>query len=80
MSDQSDNLVRVYLRRIGTRLERMDDDMQDLKRPMTPIGEGVARPQREIAGMRSDYAGPQLRMDCMDTRIERRVELAEVRP
>ena len=80
MSDQSDNLVRVYLRRIGTRLERMDDDMQDLKRRMTPIGRGVARLHREIAGMRGDYAGPQLRMDCIDNRIERRVNLAEVRP
>lgn len=82
MSDEPDNLVLVYLRRIDARLERMDDDIQDLKRRMTAVEDGIARLHHEIAGIRGDYAGLQLRMDRFDdrlARIERRLDLAEAR-
>ena len=83
MSDQTDSLILVYLRRIDTRLERMDEDIQDLKRRMTAVEDGIARLHHEIAAIRGDYAGLQLRMDRFDdrlARIERRLDLAEARP
>ena len=75
MSDQPDNLVLVYLRRIDERLERMEADIQDMKRRITAL-------EQSQANLHADYAGVQLRMDRFDerlARIERRLDLAEVR-
>ena len=75
MSDQPDNLILVYLRRIDERLERMEADLQDVKRRLTAL-------EQSQASLHADYAGLQLRMDRFDdrlARIERRLELAEVR-
>lgn len=82
MSDQPDNLVLVYLRRIDERLERIELDMRDVKRRLTALEESQARMHHDIAAIRGDYAGLQLRMDRFDerlARIERRLDLAEVR-
>ncbi len=82
MSDQPDNLVLVYLRRIDERLERMEADLQDVKRRLTALEESQARMHQDVAGVRGDYAGLQLRMDRFDdrlARIERRLDLTEVR-
>ena len=83
MSDQPDNLVLVYLRRIDERLERIEVDMRDVKRRLTALEESQARMHQDIAAIRGDYAGLQLRMDRFDerlARIERRLDLAEARP
>lgn len=83
MSDQPDTLVLVYLRRIDARLERMEDDLKDVKRRLTALEESQARMHQDIAAIRGDYAGLPLRMDRFDdrlARIERRLDLAETRP
>lgn len=83
MSDGPENLIMVYLRRIDTRLERMELGLNDIKRRVTALEEGQARLHHDIAAIRSDYAGVQLRMDRFEerlARIERRLDLAEVRP
>ena len=76
MSDEPDNLILVYLRRIDARLERMESDLVDIKRRVTALEESQGR-------LHLDYAGVQLRMDRFEerlARIERRLDLAEVRP
>ena len=35
MCEEPENLVLVYLRRIDTKLDRLTDDVQDLKRRVT---------------------------------------------
>ena len=75
MSDAPDSLVLVLLRRMDARLERIENDLQDLKRRVTALEESQAR-------LHLDYAGVQLRMDRFDdrpARIEHRLDLAEVR-
>ena len=76
MSDAPESLVLVLLRRMDARLERIENDLQDLKRRVTALEESQAR-------LHLDYAGVQLRLDRFDDRlagIERRLDLAEVRP
>lgn len=76
MTDEPDNLVLVYLRRIDNRLERIEEDIRDLKYRMTLTEEGVAK-------LNGAYAGLQLRMDRLDNRldrIERRLDLQEAHP
>lgn len=76
MSDQPDNIVLIYLRRIDEKLDRVIGDVQDLKRRVTSLEENTAR-------LHQDYAGLQLRMDRMESRldhIERALDLHGVRP
>ena len=76
MSDQPDNLILVYLRRMDERLERIEGDIADLKRRMTAL-------EYNQASLHADYAGLQVRMDRFDerlARIERRLELQDARP
>jgi archaellum component FlaC len=67
MSEEPDNLVLRYLRRIDERLERVADDFADLKRRLTIVAESVA--------------GQNLRLDRIDRRlerVERRLELIDL--
>ena len=76
MSDTPENLVLVYLRRIDHRLERIEEDVRDLKYRMTLTEEGVAK-------LNASYAGLQQRIDRLDNRldrIERRLDLQEAHP
>ena len=76
MSDAPENLVLVYLRRIDHRLERIEEDVRDLKYRMTLTEEGVAK-------LNASYAGLQQRIDRLDNRldrIERRLDLQEAHP
>ena len=80
MTDRPEDLVLVYLRRLDEKLDRVIDDVQDLKHRMTAMEKTVAALYGEIAGIRGDYAGLQHRMDRMDARldrIERRFDLTE---
>ena len=76
MSDQPENLILIYLRRIDARLERMEEDVRDLKYRMTLVEEGMGR-------ITQSYAGLQLRMDRIENRldrIERRLDLQDAHP
>ncbi|MEX2036775.1 MAG: hypothetical protein WEA28_16465 [Xanthobacteraceae bacterium] len=66
MADEPDNLVLVYLRRIDEKLDRLSDDVRDLKVRMTALEESVV--------------GVQRRMDRLEgriDRIEKRLDLTE---
>ncbi len=66
MADQADNLVLVLLRRMDEKLDRVLDDMRDLKVRATGVEEGVAGVNRRLDRMET----------CVD-RIERRLEIAD---
>lgn len=66
MSDSPDNLVLVYLRRIDIKLDRLIDDLSDIKIRMSSVEEALA--------------GVNRRLDRSETRldrIERRIDLVE---
>jgi predicted nucleic acid-binding Zn-ribbon protein len=65
MVDVPDNLVLQFLRRLDEKVDRITDDMQDLKHRMTAI-------EIQIAGQSARMDRIELRLD----RIERRLELA----
>ena len=69
MSEQPENLVLVYLRRLDEKSDRLAFDMQDLKIRMTATEEAVV--------------GVNRRLDRIETRLdrlERRLDLAETSP
>ncbi|MDF2601546.1 MAG: hypothetical protein K0Q54_4369, partial [Methylobacterium brachiatum] len=51
MVDQPDNLLLVYLRRIDEKVDRLADDVRELKTRMTAVEEHVARVDLSIAGV-----------------------------
>ncbi len=66
MADAPDNVVLVYLRRIDEKVDRVIDDVRDLKVRVTNLEEG--------------QAGIHRRLDRIETpldRIERRLDLVE---
>lgn len=64
MADDPDNMVLRYLRRIDEKLDRLSDDVGDLKRRMTSVEEAIAGQSRRFD-----------RIEDRLTRIERRVDL-----
>jgi hypothetical protein len=72
MSGEPDNLVLLYLRRIDAKVDRVIDDIQDVKHRVTSL-------EGPMASVRTDMAAMSLRIDRIDTRldrIERRLDLA----
>jgi predicted nucleic acid-binding Zn-ribbon protein len=66
MVDEPDNIVLMYLRRMDEKLDRLLDDVRDLKVRMTAVEEGVAGVNRRLDRL-------EVRVD----RIERRLELTD---
>ena len=66
MVDEPDNLVLQMLRRIDTKLDRVIDDVHDLKVRMAAVEEGLAGVHRRMD-----------RLEVRVERIERRLDLAE---
>ncbi|UZE47225.1 hypothetical protein [Rhodopseudomonas sp. P2A-2r] len=66
MAEEPDNLVLVYLRRLDEKMDRVLDDMRDLKIRVTGLEEGLAGVNRRLDRM-------EIRID----RIERRLEIAD---
>ncbi len=67
MADEPDNLVLVYLRRLDEKVDRLIDDVQDLKVRMTHVEEGLAGVNRRLD-----------RLEVRVERIERRLDLVVV--
>jgi septal ring factor EnvC (AmiA/AmiB activator) len=75
MTDNVENMMLVFLRRIDERLDRMEGDLGDIKLRMTASEEHLASMMMSLAGVNS-------RMDKIDARlvrIERRLELTEAK-
>ena len=66
MVDEPDNLVLLLLRRLDEKIDRVLDDMRDLKVRVTGLEEGLAGVNRRLDRM-------EVRID----RIERRLEIAD---
>lgn len=67
MATEPDNLVLVYLRRLDEKMDRVIDDVHDLKVRMTSLEEAVAGINRRMDRF-------EVRLD----RIERRLDLSEM--
>jgi predicted nucleic acid-binding Zn-ribbon protein len=75
MSDEPDNIVLRYLRRIDERLDRVDTSLQNLIVRVGSVKE-------QVAGLRKDFVRLEVRVDQMDDcmkRMERRLDLTDVR-
>ncbi len=68
MTDEPDNIVLVTLRRMDGKLDRIIEDIQNLKVRMTSVEEGLVGVNRRVDRI-------EQRLD----RIERRLDLTEVR-
>jgi outer membrane murein-binding lipoprotein Lpp len=71
MSEEPDNLVLVYLRRIDGKVDRLIEDIQDVKHRVTSL-------EGQVASIRSDMAAMSMRIDRLETRfdrIERRLDI-----
>jgi archaellum component FlaC len=66
MAEEPDNLVLQMLRRIDQKVDRLIDDVGDLKVRMTSVEEGIAGVNRRLD-----------RLEARTDRIERGLELAE---
>jgi archaellum component FlaC len=83
MSDAPDNLILVMLRRIDAKIDRVIDDVADLKLRMTSVERQIGEIRLELAGTRVDMSSMSARMDRMDARlerIERRLDLVDGLP
>ncbi|MFC5504705.1 MULTISPECIES: hypothetical protein [Hyphomicrobiales] len=74
MSEEPDNIVLVMLRRMDAKLDRVIDDVRDLKVRMTNVEEGLAKVELSIAGVNRRIDGVEARLD----RIERRFDLVDM--
>ena len=67
MADEPDNLIMTCLRRIDAKVDRLTDDVRDLKIRMTGVEEAVVGLQRRMDR-------PEARVE----RIERRLDLVDM--
>lgn len=67
MADDPDNIVLVYLRRFDEKLDRIGDDVRELKGRMTALEESVVGLQRRMD-----------RLDLRLDRVEKRLDLADL--
>jgi hypothetical protein len=66
MVDAPDNVVLQYLRRFDVKLDRVVDEMLDVKVPLTAVEEGLAGVNRRLD-----------RVEIRIERIERRLDLVD---
>ena len=73
MSGQPDNLMLVYLRRLDGKMDRLSEDVADVKRRVTSL-------EAKVVLLHGDFATQSERLDRIEVRldrIERRLDLAE---
>lgn len=66
MADDPDNIVLVMLRRIDTKVDRLIDDVNDLKVRMTAVEEAVVGTNRRIDRLESRIDRVERRLDLRD--------------
>ncbi len=66
MPEDTANLILEYMRKFDQKLDRMVDDLSDMKRRVTGVEENLAGVHRRLD-----------RMDDRLDRVERRLELVE---
>ncbi len=81
MPDAPDDLIFEYLRRLDDKLDRIIEDIGDVKIRMTAGEERLARFDVAIANLELSIAGANRRIDRVEgrlDRIERALDLAEL--
>lgn len=68
MSDQPENLILVYLRRLDSKMDMVIESLGDLKRRVTALEIQVGN---LAATEMSHYANTNLRIDHLDSRFDR---------
>ncbi len=68
MSDQPENLTLVYLRRLDGKMDQVIESLGDLKRRVTALEIQVGN---LAATEMSHYANTNLRIDHLESRLER---------
>jgi archaellum component FlaC len=71
---EPDSILLVYLRRIDEKVDRVIEDVRDLKVRMTGVEEGLGKVEISIAGVNRRIDRIETRLD----RIERRLDLVEL--
>ncbi len=71
MSDQPENLMLVFLRRLDTKMDRLADDVRDVRERLTSVALGLAGVRLDIGGLAESDARMQVRIDRLDGRLER---------
>jgi len=66
MADEPDNLVLQMLRRMDTKLDRVIDDLGDLKIRMTHVEEGLVGVNRRLDRMETRVDRIEKRLDLVD--------------
>jgi hypothetical protein len=66
LATEPDNIVVQYLRRFDAKLDRVVDEMLDVKVPLTAVEEGLAGVNRRLD-----------RIEVRVERVERRLDLAD---
>ncbi len=77
MSDEPENLMLVFLRRLDAKLDQVVDTLSDHGRRLTALEVAVSN---LVATEASHYANTMLRIDGLSdriTRVERRLDLRE---
>ncbi|RXF74715.1 hypothetical protein [Hansschlegelia zhihuaiae] len=74
MTDEPDNMVLIYLRRLDSKMDRVIDEVSDLKIGMTNLEERSAKIELEMAGINRRIDRVEGRLD----RIERRLDLVDM--
>lgn len=64
MSDQPENLILVYLRRLDEKLDRVFERLDDLTHRVTS-------PELKVSLLHNDFARQSDRMDRIEVRLER---------
>ncbi|MGO1079026.1 hypothetical protein [Inquilinus sp. CA228] len=76
MTDALESLILRYLRQIDQKIDRLAEDVSDLKVRMTAVVENLAGVHRRIERVEARIGHVEARLD----RIERRLDLAETSP
>lgn len=80
MAEDSDSLVPVMLRRMDAKLDRIGDDLSDLKARVPNVEAAVVDLRRDVVNLHGDIVRIDYRLDRLDervARIERRLDLVE---
>ncbi len=66
MTEEPDNIVLIYLRRIDEKVDRLIDEVRDLKVRMTNVEEGLAGVHRRLDRVEDRMERVERRLDLND--------------
>jgi predicted nucleic acid-binding Zn-ribbon protein len=72
MVDEPDNIVLIYLRRMDEKIDRLADDMRDMKVRLTAVEESVVGVQRRMDRLEARIERIEKRLDLVKRRTEDR--------